>query len=40
MLEHAVFPALRARLVATSRLLRGVVEVADLKGLYRVFERC
>ncbi|KAJ5690294.1 MutL protein [Penicillium macrosclerotiorum] len=40
MLEYAVFPALRARLVATSRMLRGVVEVADLKGLYRVFERC
>ncbi|KAL4872663.1 hypothetical protein BDV12DRAFT_135124 [Aspergillus spectabilis] len=40
MLEHVVFPALRARLVATMRLLRGVVEVADLKGLYRVFERC
>ncbi|KAI9928298.1 hypothetical protein ASPWEDRAFT_444082 [Aspergillus wentii DTO 134E9] len=40
MLEHVVFPALRARMVATSRLLRGVVEVADLKGLYRVFERC
>ncbi|PWY95835.1 DNA mismatch repair protein MutL [Aspergillus sclerotioniger CBS 115572] len=40
MLEHVVFPALRARLVATTRLLQGVVEVADLKGLYRVFERC
>ncbi|KAL6238632.1 hypothetical protein BDW75DRAFT_15371 [Aspergillus navahoensis] len=40
MLEHVVFPALRARLVATTRLLRGAVEVADLKGLYRVFERC
>ncbi|PKX97452.1 mismatch repair ATPase MLH1 [Aspergillus novofumigatus IBT 16806] len=40
MLEHVIFPALRARLVATTRLLRGVVEVADLKGLYRVFERC
>lgn len=40
MLEHVVFPALRSRLVATQRLLRGVVEVADLKGLYRVFERC
>ncbi|KAJ5098429.1 hypothetical protein N7532_005430 [Penicillium argentinense] len=40
MLEYAVFPALRSRLVATSRMLRGVVEVADLKGLYRVFERC
>ena len=40
MLEHVVFPALRSRLVATNRLLRGIVEVADLKGLYRVFERC
>ncbi|KAE8407960.1 histidine kinase-like ATPase [Aspergillus pseudonomiae] len=40
MLEYVVFPALRSRLVATNRLLRGVVEVADLKGLYRVFERC
>ncbi|OJJ50919.1 hypothetical protein ASPZODRAFT_287633 [Penicilliopsis zonata CBS 506.65] len=40
MLEHSVFPALRARLVATADLLKGVVEVADLKGLYRVFERC
>lgn len=40
MLEHAVFPALRSRLVAVTELLTGVVEVADLKGLYRVFERC
>uniref|UniRef100_A0A093VLS1 DNA mismatch repair protein MLH1 n=1 Tax=Talaromyces marneffei PM1 TaxID=1077442 RepID=A0A093VLS1_TALMA len=40
MLEHVLFPAVRARLVATNGLLSGVVEVADLKGLYRVFERC
>lgn len=40
MLEYTVFPAMRSRLVATSRMLQGVVEVADLKGLYRVFERC
>lgn len=40
MLEYAIFPAIRSRLVATSRMLKGVVEVADLKGLYRVFERC
>ncbi|EGC44592.1 DNA binding protein [Histoplasma capsulatum var. duboisii H88] len=39
-LEHVLFPSLRARLVATNDLVRGVVEVADLKGLYRVFERC
>ena len=40
MLEHVLFPAFKARLVATKGLLKGVVEVADLKGLYRVFERC
>ena len=40
VLEHVLFPAFRARLVATKGLLKGVVEVADLKGLYRVFERC
>ena len=40
MLEYAIFPAIRSRMVATSRMLKGVVEVADLKGLYRVFERC
>lgn len=39
--EHVLFPAFRARLVATQGLLNGsVVEVANLKGLYRVFERC
>ena len=40
MLEHVLFPAMRSRLVATKGLLAGVVEVANLKGLYRVFERC
>ncbi|EEH40357.2 DNA mismatch repair protein Mlh1 [Paracoccidioides lutzii Pb01] len=40
MLEHVLFPSLRARLVATNELVRGVVEVANLKSLYRVFERC
>ncbi|OJD35544.1 dna mismatch repair protein [Diplodia corticola] len=39
-IEHILFPAFRSRLVATKGLLRGVVEVANLKGLYRVFERC
>ncbi|KKY22388.1 putative dna mismatch repair protein [Diplodia seriata] len=39
-IEHVLFPAFRSRLVATKGLLRGVVEVANLKGLYRVFERC
>ncbi|GAM90156.1 hypothetical protein ANO11243_081960 [Dothideomycetidae sp. 11243] len=40
VLEHVLFPAFRARLIATQDLKKAVVEVADLKGLYRVFERC
>ena len=40
VLEHVLFPAFKAKLVATRGLLRGVNEVANLKGLYRVFERC
>lgn len=39
-LEHVIFPAFRARLIGTKDLLPGVVEAANLKGLYRVFERC
>ena len=38
--ENVLFPAFKSRLVATRGLLKGVVEVANLKGLYRVFERC
>lgn len=39
--EHVFFPAFKARLVATNGLMKdGVLEVANLKGLYRVFERC
>lgn len=40
VLEHVLFPAFRARLIATRDLLPGVMEAANLKGLYRVFERC
>lgn len=39
-LEMVLFPAFKARLVATKDMLKGVIEVANLKGLYRVFERC
>lgn len=40
-MEHIFFPAFKARLVATRALMDGaVLEVASLKGLYRVFERC
>jgi DNA mismatch repair protein MLH1 len=40
-IENTIFPACKARLVGTKGLLKGgVMEVANLKGLYRVFERC
>ncbi|RMZ84741.1 hypothetical protein DV737_g988, partial [Chaetothyriales sp. CBS 132003] len=39
-LENIIFPAFRSRIIATKEMLNGVVEVANLKGLYRVFERC
>lgn len=39
-IEYTILPACKARLVATQGLLKGVMEVANLKGLYRVFERC
>ncbi|KAL8936036.1 MAG: hypothetical protein Q9211_004387 [Gyalolechia sp. 1 TL-2023] len=39
-LEHVLFPALKSKLIATRGLLNGVVEVGNLKGLYKVFERC
>ncbi|KAI1812099.1 histidine kinase-like ATPase [Poronia punctata] len=39
--EHVLFPAFKARLVATKSFMKGgVLELANLKGLYRVFERC
>lgn len=39
--EHIFFPAFKAKLVATRTLMKGgVLEVANLKGLYRIFERC
>lgn len=38
--EFTIFPQSKMRLVATKGLLKGVMEVANLKGLYRVFERC
>lgn len=39
-MENVLFPAFKARLIATQGMLDGVHEVADLKGLYKVFERC
>lgn len=39
-LENVLFPAFKSRLIATKSMLNGAVEVANLRGLYRVFERC
>ncbi|KAG6030110.1 hypothetical protein E4U41_000176 [Claviceps citrina] len=39
--ENIFFPAFKTKLVATKSLMNGgILEVASLKGLYRVFERC
>lgn len=40
VLEHTVFPALKKNFVALESLATEVIQVADLPGLYRVFERC
>lgn len=39
-LERLVFPALKQRLLAPRWLVEHVVEIANLPGLYKVFERC
>ncbi|KAK9240276.1 histidine kinase-like ATPase [Lipomyces kononenkoae] len=39
-IEKCIFPTLRRRLLATKTLLGSVIEVADLPGLYKIFERC
>ncbi|EPS36108.1 hypothetical protein H072_10486 [Dactylellina haptotyla CBS 200.50] len=38
-LERVLFPEFRKRLLPSKKLLKGVTEVANLKGLYRIFER-
>lgn len=40
MLEHVLFPCIKKRLLAPRKLLKDVVEIANLPGLYKVFERC
>lgn len=39
-MDHVVFPVIKRRLLAPKILLKDVVEVANLPGLYKVFERC
>ncbi|CUS22072.1 LAQU0S04e07580g1_1 [Lachancea quebecensis] len=40
VLEETIFPCIKKRLLAPRGLLKSVIEVANLPGLYRVFERC
>lgn len=40
LLEHIVFPAMKKLFIVPEKLVSDVVQVADLPGLYRVFERC
>lgn len=39
-LENSVFPSLRLRFIAPDTLQSQISQIADLPGLYRVFERC
>lgn len=39
-IENVLFPAAKKRLIPPTALLRYISEVANLKGLYRIFERC
>ena len=40
VLEHVIFPCIKRRFLATRDILRDIVEIANLPGLYKVFERC
>lgn len=39
-LENILMPIIKKKLLATKDLTKDVVEIANLPGLYRVFERC
>ena len=39
-LEHVIFPCIKRRFLATRNILNDIVEIANLPGLYKVFERC
>lgn len=38
--ENVLFPAIKKRFIATDNLTGDIVEIANLPGLYKVFERC
>ncbi|CEP61494.1 mismatch repair ATPase MLH1 LALA0_S03e04104g [Lachancea lanzarotensis] len=39
-LERTIFPCIKKRLLVPNHLKKSVIEVANLPGLYKVFERC
>ena len=39
-LENVIFPCIKRRFLATDTLVKDIVEIANLPGLYKVFERC
>lgn len=39
-LENVLFPCIKRRFLAPHNLLKDVIEIANLPGLYKVFERC
>lgn len=40
ILENVIFPCVKRRFLAPRHLLKDVIEIANLPGLYKVFERC
>ncbi|GMG24555.1 unnamed protein product [Ambrosiozyma monospora] len=40
VLRDLLFPLIKKRILGTENLIRDVVELANLPGLYKVFERC
>ncbi|CAR25752.1 hypothetical protein ZYGR_0A03210 [Zygosaccharomyces rouxii] len=40
VLDDVVFPCIKKRFLAPRHLTKDIVEIANLPGLYRVFERC
>ncbi|QLG72439.1 hypothetical protein HG535_0D01470 [Zygotorulaspora mrakii] len=39
-LENVIFPCIKRRFLAPQKLVTDVIEIANLPGLYKVFERC
>lgn len=40
VLEYVVFPLMKERFLVPNHLASSIIQIADLPGLYRVFERC